>query len=462
MRFIAAILLFFTFTCKAQHSDLDLLVQKIKIDYPGYTEKTRNIDFDKFVAQTIALNKTDTFKAMATIVSFFKDRHLDLFRILDSVDKDILDCDSNLKSIQKYLNSSIPKKQYEGYWLSEFNHLVIAIKEIQHRPLKYKAFIIKSLDSTKTPPGMVVYDFDQTRNNIYYTKATSTGMGTKFYVWSEFRNDSVFTAGPYSKWRKLNGYNQQLLNKLPIRPLNNEASGKWLSDSCYFISIPASTQENGTIIDCLIRADANITRKAETLIIDLRNNTGGTTMAYEPLLPLLYTNPILMPNVDLYCTKDGAVQTKEHIASYIKTPTIDSTYLNGLKEIVALEEDSTGLFVAFPQDTLKFDKVLPYPKQVGIIINYGCQSAAELFLLNALQSKKVKLFGEHTQGVVDYLDFYPIELSEKYQLYVPKSRRVIPKGGKKLDGKGIHPNVYIGDNEKDWVKFVENYYAKKP
>jgi C-terminal processing protease CtpA/Prc len=73
----------------------------------------------------------------------------------------------------------------------------------------------------------------------------------------------------------------------------------------------------------------------------------------------------------------------------------------------------------------------------------------------------VKTFGEHTAGAVDYLDYYPVALpSGKYLLYIPATRRVIPKGEQAIDGKGIRPDVPIGDNTSDWVEFTKNYNEK--
>lgn len=94
-------------------------------------------------------------------------------------------------------------------------------------------------------------------------------------------------------------------------------------------------------------------------------------------------------------------------------------------------------------------------------MNYGCQSAAELLVLNLRQSKKVTLFGENTRGAVDYLDYYPIRTkSGNYILTMPTSRRYIEKNGRKLDNIGIAPDIYISDTTDDWVKEVQRYYER--
>lgn len=451
------LLLVLPLKCLAQTVDLDFLVQKIKVDYPGYNDKTKHTDFDSFVKRTIAENKTDTFKSMSKIVGFFHDRHLDLFRSKDSIDTTA--CNKKSNQIQHYFSSSFPKKKYEGYWISEYNHCVIAIKQTNKNPLRYQGYVVECRDSTTIYPGMTYYEFEKKNKRNFFTKATSSYSGDVFYVNSEFRNDSVFTIGPYNKWKKLNHYNYPLLKTLPLP--SDDATGHWIDSNNYLITIPTSTSLNGQIVDSILKSNTLITSRVKNLIIDIRGNTGGTVKAFTPLLPLLYTNPILKINYAAYCTKDDVENTKKQIEYYVNQKNLDSTFLKDWISWVDKEENNIGKFIVGTQDTIKYDIILPYPKHVAFIINYGCQSAAEIILLNARQSKKVMFFGEHTMGAVDYLDYYPIELpSQKYQLYMPTTKRVISPEGKKLDGIGIYPDITISDGEKDWVDFVKRYYEK--
>ncbi len=98
---------------------------------------------------------------------------------------------------------------------------------------------------------------------------------------------------------------------------------------------------------------------------------------------------------------------------------------------------------------------------MALLINYACQSAAEMMILECKQSKKVTLFGEHTMGAVDGLSYFPIGLpSGKYKLLMATGRRIIPPGGGPIDGVGIYPDVSINDNVADWIAFVKAYYEK--
>lgn len=441
-----------------QKTDLDFLVEKIKVCYPGFKEKTKGVDFNKFVALTVAVNKADTFKAMAKIVDFFHDRHLDLFRYRDSVDIDA--CRRDLISVRKYLDSDRPKKRYEGYWLNNHKTRIVAIIQTDGKPLHYKAYVIENRDSSTIPPGYLYYDFEWIKDNTYFTKGTFGSNRSSMYIRSEFRNDSVMTAGPYNKWVKMKQYQVSFLSSLP--KISDLTTGKWLDSVTYLLTIPASSEKNGALADSLIKANPALVTRAKTLIVDIRGNTGGTVRAYASLLPLLYTGPILTVNGETYITQDEIERNKEFISDYISKGDIDSSSLKSWQEWVKMEQDSIGKFYMGIQDTVTFDKILPHPRHVAFIMDFGCQSAGEMILLQAMQSKKVTLFGEHTMGAVDYLNFTPYNTpSGKYQLYIATSRRVIPRGGTKLDGIGIQPQVQIRDSEPDWVDFVKRYYEKR-
>jgi C-terminal processing protease CtpA/Prc len=82
-------------------------------------------------------------------------------------------------------------------------------------------------------------------------------------------------------------------------------------------------------------------------------------------------------------------------------------------------------------------------------------------VLNFKQSKKVTLFGENTMGAADYLDFYPIEISDKYTLFMPTSKRIFNDSRDAIDGVGIKPNIYLIGDEEYWLKSVCQYYEQK-
>jgi C-terminal processing protease CtpA/Prc len=104
------------------------------------------------------------------------------------------------------------------------------------------------------------------------------------------------------------------------------------------------------------------------------------------------------------------------------------------------------------------DTIYPNPKNVGIIINEGNASTAEQFLLSASQSKKVKLFGTTTAGVLDVSNMHFVDspckdLQLGYGLTITMR---IPEMA--VDDIGIQPDFYIDKSIPDyyWIDFVES------
>ncbi|MFA6059246.1 MAG: S41 family peptidase [Taibaiella sp.] len=455
---LSFILLLIPFCIFGQKTDVEFLLQKIKLDYPGFAEKTKGIDFDKFASKTIFNNREDTFKAMAIIVDFFKDRHLDLVKLKDTTLINKIKCTQDLKVVINYLNKKLKKYPYEGYWVNDYNNCVIAI--IRKNKFKYEGYVVESRDSNILYPGSLSYEFDLTGTNVFLTKFTSDYSGTMFYIRSSFRNDSLLITGANGKWKKIKHYTNPIITSLPV--FDDAAKSVLLDKDNFLVTIPICSGSNAEIIDSLLKVNYQVISRTKNLIIDIRQNMGGTVRAYLPLLPFIYTRPIKKVNIDFYCSEDAINKTQENIQAYIAKGNVDSNTLKSWYKLLQVEKDSIGKFISDKQEILKYDSVMSYPQNVGIIINYACQSAAEIMLLDCMQSDKVTLFGEHTMGAVDFLDYYALNLpSNKYQLKVATTRRIIPSGKEKLDYKGIYPNIKIPDTNNNWVDFVRHYYEEK-
>ena len=127
--------------------------------------------------------------------------------------------------------------------------------------------------------------------------------------------------------------------------------------------------------------------------------------------------------------------------SYDKLQSMPGSFVN-------LRDNSVAI------DTM--DTVYAYPQNVGIIINEHNGSTAEQFLLEAKQSKKVKLFGTTTIGVLDISNMYFVPSPcKEFQLGYSLSRSLrIP--GFTIDGKGIQPDYFLDRSIPlyDWTSYV--------
>ena len=214
---------------------------------------------------------------------------------------------------------------------------------------------------------------------------------------------------------------------------------------------------NKKTIDSILAANKQLILSKENLIIDLRNNGGGADASFQEIIPYLYTNPIRTIGTEYLSTVQNNKRMEEFIADPDWSPEEKEWARKGLEKL----NSNIGKFVSLGDAIVserKLDIVYSNPKNVGIIINENNASTTEEFLLQAKQSKKVKLFGTTTEGVLDitnmyFVDFPCKDLKLGYSL--SKSLRI---PGMQIDEKGIQPDYYIDKtiNDYDWITFTEN------
>ena len=210
-------------------------------------------------------------------------------------------------------------------------------------------------------------------------------------------------------------------------------------------------------IDSVISIHKKTILKTPNLIIDIRNNGGGSDSSYSKLLPLLYTTPIRSIGIEYLSTS----LNNERMLDFINNPKwgFDENSKKWAKKAFDKLDKQKGKFVNLNStmvDEIKYDTIYKFPKRVGIIINNKNASTAEQFLLDAKQSKKVKLFGTATKGVLDISNMHFVTSpSGDFELGYGLSRSMrIPEMA--IDTKGIQPDYFLDEEIKkeNWIEFV--------
>lgn len=230
-------------------------------------------------------------------------------------------------------------------------------------------------------------------------------------------------------------------------------------ESTLYLRIPSFQGTQKKAIDSVIYANREKILSTENLIIDIRNGTGGSDSSYEELIPFLYTNPIREVGVEFLSTK----LNNQRMLDFINKPEygFDETGKKWAQESFEKLTKREGAFVSLkdnPVSVIEQDTVYPYPKNVGIIMNEGNGSTDEQFLLAAKQSKKVKLFGTSTMGVLDVSNMYMVSSPcGQFELGYSLSRSMrIPDFT--IDEHGIQPDFYMdsGIPKYEWVSYAES------
>lgn len=236
------------------------------------------------------------------------------------------------------------------------------------------------------------------------------------------------------------------------KPYVEEINAKTL-----LLRIPSFSETQKSAIDSVILANRSEILKTENLIIDLRNNGGGSDGSYEEIIPFLYTNPIRVVGVEFLSTK----LNNQRMLDFINKPEwgVDEEGKKWAKTSYDTLEKHLGSFVNLDSTIIsvqQFDTIYQYPKNVGIIIHKGNGSTTEQFLLAAKQSKKVKLFGTTTFGVLDIsnMNFVPSPCGEFELGYSLSKSYRIPS--MTIDSKGIQPDYFLDNEieEYNWLEYV--------
>ncbi|MFZ9030306.1 MAG: S41 family peptidase, partial [Robiginitalea sp.] len=243
---------------------------------------------------------------------------------------------------------------------------------------------------------------------------------------------------------------------------SKNATGPYLeqwSETTLYLRIPSFQGSEKKAIDSVIAANRDKILATENLIIDIRNGTGGSDSSYKELLPMLYTNPIREVGVEFLSTK----LNNQRMLDFINKPEygFDDEGKKWAQESFDRLTKQEGAWVNL-NDTkatiIEYDTVYPYPKNIGILINGGNGSTDEQFLLAAKQSRKVKLFGTSTMGVLDVSNMYfvPSPCDEFYLGYCLTRSLRIPDFT--IDQHGIQPDFYMdtGIPEYEWVSYAQN------
>lgn len=162
-----------------------------------------------------------------------------------------------------------------------------------------------------------------------------------------------------------------------------------------------------TYLDSLYRQHERTIQSKPNLIIDLRDNGGGSEACFFGIIPYVYSRPIDFAIPEYYVTSENIRRYEENLALMeASAARYGENAINiARKRLQAMRAAEPGTFIRTGDDaynTFVLDSVPALPAQVVILQNRGTASSAEAFILLAMQSDKVITMGENTGGYVGY------------------------------------------------------------
>ncbi len=470
-----------SFITQAQQSDclndFEYLLEKIRNDYPGYSDKVNNetlsnLKYMEHELRNRIIQYPDSCgKYLSLYTAWFQDNHLRIRRNFTSTNSNI---NKDLKTQTRFININKDSicntgESIEGIWVGFRGKIAIA----KQTNGNYTGIAIQY---PKYESNQVMFEFSKIGDNDFNVTSINpintriTNSKASLHIENkvlEIHGDTRFvrqTSDETLDKALLYSYIAEYPNGTNTYPV-----ATYLSDSTYYMRIPGFDSDYSN--DVVTQHWQEIMSRPN-LIIDIRNNGGGQDNYYQKLAELIYTNPYESKGVEWYASK-GNIKLFEDALRNGELKNGEEG-INWTKSLLETMKKNVGGFVTQPMDNIDSeemqDTVYQYPKKVGIIINEGNASSAEQFLLAAKNSKKVILFGNrNTAGVLDYSNAVSEEFpSGNFELTFPMTRsQRLPEFP--IDNIGISPDIIVPfpateqlyGKLDDWVYFVRNYLELK-
>lgn len=397
----------------------------------------------------------DCKKALEDWLRFFRTDHFRLTKTKATLDKQHKAQLYSPVRIDKEIDLSLFKDQVApqasnsiaGIWETGGN--TFAIQKINNR------FIASLLeDKGAWKKGTILFSLDQNlKEGTRYMPTYRPVPITKVNYW----DDNLLTVNELTFKRVFPEVSLKSNEEEFFRLKNSsETFGYKRNDQTVYVRIPSFSFNKKAIDSVLTHLDALI-KSTPNLIIDLRDCQGGQDNNFAKLVPYLYAGPTRTMLMEVLSTP----KNNEVWNTLINNPETDDEEKESYRAIQSLLNKHIGEFVNIYGKTVveaKQGKVLPYPKNIGIIVHENNFSTTEQFLLLAKQSRKVKLFGRKTGGALDVSNM--IEATSPtgdfvFEYCISRSLR-IPE--MEVDDIGIHPDFYLDKaiGEHKWVDFVSD------
>ncbi len=447
-------------TCTEQFA---FVKKQIESNYAGFHDKVAQYGKKNYEAVTKKqaaivkgpVSAGQCFVAIREWLDFFKDGHVQLYSA-DVEHPDSLELKKRIENAEMIKISPVRLRELEyakgieGIYVHSDSMYTIAIIANKNSFRDYVGVIVDS-KTDMWKPGQVKLELKKENDTLYKTLL--------------YYRDHTCALERYSiNAAGMNGDEWQKFRQIKIARMPKEeepgspVSIRKLSDKTLYIQILTFQASYAKMIDSAIKHNEELLKTMPNLVLDLRNNGGGADFSYQPLLPYIYTHPVVDIGVDVWATEGNIAGWKKAI---IDNPDIPESSKASTRELLDSMRAHLGHYISSSDDdTSVVENASAFPKKVAILINKHCASSTEQLLLWARQSKRVTLMGSHTYGALDYSNMRSTQTpcKEVSVLYATTRSRRIDKG-MAIDNVGIKPAIVLKENT-DWIEEARKFLEK--
>ncbi len=244
---------------------------------------------------------------------------------------------------------------------------------------------------------------------------------------------------------------------------------KVLNDSTTYLHIKTFNGALQSKFDSAYKKILPIIATKPNLLIDIRDNGGGSDNCWKKLAKYFYTKPFAYDTTDVYCTPETIKRYEEYLARVQKDRKAygwqKAAFLK--KRIKAMKKAPVGSFISATNSSIptigrlfinmkryKQNKVYDLPRKVILMYNRNSASAAEGLILDGLHSSKVLTFGENSGGYIAFGNVMTVDTPSKFVLQTATQRTLQRFQYERL---GIPPKIRAA-NEKDWIEQTQELW----
>lgn len=311
------------------------------------------------------------------------------------------------------------------------------------------AGIILSSKTKLWSPGQVKIELKQVSDSLFDA-----------YIF--FRNHSLnFEQVSYKKGQlQLNGWNKAGADvKTKSAPIDNDVVKFTVLDSSTAL-LSIRSFHAGLIgkLDSAYKKIIPEIKKYPNLIIDVRNNSGGSDNAFSALIPFIYTGPYEGDVMEYFSTPDNIKAYQDYDNNLVKTNAANKPVFTAA--IVTMKKGEPYSFVPFGNGKpvkVTSNRHEGYPDKVVILYNRNCASSCESLLFAAMKSSKTMLVGENSGGFTGYGNVMTLTTPCGNQLFWTTT---VYKNQWEYEFVGIPPLYRIPETETDWVEYTRKLLEK--
>jgi hypothetical protein len=198
-------------------------------------------------------------------------------------------------------------------------------------------------------------------------------------------------------------------------------------------------------------------KKYPRLIIDVRDNGGGSDQGFSQLMPFIYTAPYDNDVMEYFSTPDNIKAYQEYDDNLQKNNPGNRPVFS--EAISLMKKTAPYSFVSTSDGKptkVTSNRHQGNPQKVAILFNRGCASSCESLLFAARNSSKTILVGENSGGFTGY--------GNVMTLLTPCGNRLswtttVYRNQWQYEMVGIPPDHRIPADEKDWVAYTVRLLA---